>query len=90
MITDQQKKASHPLVIYIVSGRLKHQLDATSKLRIAYELGQQGWRVNVLSADEKGAQFSEGIEVACLPVPDIYMLRQVFFHLKMACFVLSK
>lgn len=90
MITDQQKKAAHPLVIYIVSGRLKHQLDATSKLRIAYELGQQGWRVNMLSADEKGAQFSEGIEVICLPVPDIYMLRQVFFHLKMASFVLSK
>jgi len=90
MITYQQKKAAHPLVIYIVSGRLKHQLDATSKLRIAYELGQQGWRVNVLSADEKGSQFSEAIEVVCLNVPDIYLLRQVFFHLKMAHFVLSK
>jgi len=69
-------------IAWIYSGALAESLDSSTWLRIVEQLRGLGWRVTLIVAGIGGRQEIGGVDVLCFSRPDIYLLRQVAFHLK--------
>jgi len=69
-------------IAWIYSGVLATTLDASTWLRPVQELRNSGWRVTLIAAGSSGHQRISDVDVLCFSRPEIYLLRQVAFHLK--------
>lgn len=69
-------------VVWIYAGPLMTTLDAATWLKTVNELRGFGWRVTLVAAGPKGYHQISGVEVLCIPRPDVYLFRQVAFHLR--------
>jgi glycosyltransferase involved in cell wall biosynthesis len=67
---------------WIYAGSLAGALDASTWLRTSKELRALGWRVTLIGAGDRGLQDISGMDVLCFSRPEIYILRQVAFHLR--------
>ena len=69
-----------PHLVWVYAGSLVHALDAATWLDTTRELRQLGWRVTLVAAGPSGQPCVRGVEVLCIPRPEIYLLRQFVFH----------
>jgi glycosyltransferase involved in cell wall biosynthesis len=78
-----------PHLVWVFPGRLDTYLSAATWLRTTHELRNLGWRVSLINAGQSGIQTVRGVEIISLPGPDIYLLRQIIFHLNVLGFIFS-
>jgi len=71
---------ARPHVVWACPGALAHALDAATWLDTARELRQLGWRVTLTAAGQDDQRCVRGVEVLCIPRPNVYFLRQLLFH----------
>jgi glycosyltransferase involved in cell wall biosynthesis len=69
-------------LIWIYPGAIDRTLDAATWLRTVEELRNSGWDVTLVSAGPAGSGRVRGVDVFCIPSPDVYFLRQVVYHLR--------
>jgi len=67
-------------IIWVYSGSLAADLDAATWLETVKELRSFGWRVTLVAAGPDGCHQIRGVEVLCIPRPDIYLVGQLAFH----------
>jgi glycosyltransferase involved in cell wall biosynthesis len=75
-----QRKENRLLWVYTED--VKTTLDSATWLETTRELRALGWQVTLLSATEAGIQEVRGVEVYGIPKPNVYLLRQVLFHVQ--------
>jgi len=77
-------------VVWIYSGSLAAALDSATWLKTTEELRNLGCHVTLVSKGPSGYQQIHGVEVLCIPRPEVYLLRHVVFHLRVLHLVLSQ
>jgi hypothetical protein len=68
--------------IWVYTDSLASQLDAATWLDTTQELRRLGWEVCLITAGPPGQDEIGGVEVTTIPKKNIYLIRQVFFHLQ--------
>src|SRR5690242_17637469 len=81
--------ASKIHLFWIYSGPLATALDAATWLKTAQELRNSGWDVTLVAVGPAGYQQIRGVEVLCIPRPEIYLLRQAIYHLRVLALILK-
>lgn len=74
-------------IVWIYSGSLAAALDAATWLQTVKELRRFGWGVTLVAVGPKGYRQISGVEVLCISRPEIYLFRQVVYHLKALHFI---
>lgn len=90
MAAEQQPSHQKPFLLWISPGRLEAALDASTWLETTRELRYLGWDMMLLESGKSGNHTINGVEVHSISNPDIYILRQVIYHLKIVFFILAK
>lgn len=79
---------NHPLpdvphIAWVYTEPLADMLDAATWLETTRELRNLGWRVTLVVAGSPGQQCIRGVEVFCISMPEVYLLRQAVFHVRL-------
>ena len=69
---------------------LAQALDAATWLATTQKLREFGVHVDLLAVGPTGRREIDGVEVICLSRPDVYILRQLVFHLKVIALALRE
>jgi glycosyltransferase involved in cell wall biosynthesis len=89
-MTDAKNREPHkPFLLWISPGRLEAALDASTWLETTRELRNLGWNMMLLESGKSGKHQINGVEVHSISNPDVYILRQVIYHLKIVFFILA-
>jgi glycosyltransferase involved in cell wall biosynthesis len=81
-VVQDHRSSAQLHIVWIYSGSLAAALDAATWLKTVKELRSFGWRVTLLAVGPDGCHQIRGVEVLCIPRPEVYLLRQVAFHLR--------
>ena len=76
--------SSSPHIAWIYSGSLAEAMDAVTFLTATQELRKAGWKVTLIAAGHPNQTSIRGIEVHHIPRPEVYLIRQVIFHWRLA------
>lgn len=79
-----------PHLAWVFPGSLHDELDAATWLETTQELRALGWRVTLIAAGPAGEQTLRGVTLYCIPRPDVYVVRQVVYHLRVLRFLLQQ
>lgn len=79
-----------PHLVWVWGESANDALDAATWLDTTYELRKLGWCVTLVAAGPAGQQSVRGIEVFCIPKPQVYFIRQVVFHVGFLGFLARK
>jgi glycosyltransferase involved in cell wall biosynthesis len=71
-----------PHLVWIYTGSLSHTLDAATWLETTREMRRMGWQVTLVASGPQDWQVIHGVRVRCISSPEIYLLRQIIFHIK--------
>lgn len=88
MHEENGREQALPHIVWIGPGRLDKILDAATWLEMTRELRDLGWRITLICSGNKGVESIRGVEVLTFSYPDIYLLRQLVFHLKVLWHIL--
>lgn len=72
-----------PHLVWVYPGSLTDVLHSATWLETTRELRQLGWHVTLVTAGPAGQQHIRGVEVFCIPMPQVYLLRQVVYHIRL-------
>jgi len=78
-----------PHLVWVSSTSLYSKLDAATLLSITRDLRSMGWQVTLIAVGPVGFQSIRGVEVLCLPSPDIYILRHLIFFIRAIAFLIN-
>jgi glycosyltransferase involved in cell wall biosynthesis len=70
-----------PFLVWIYGGHLDQAMDSATWLDTSLELRKMGWQVLLVSAGPSSLKSINGTEVYCLPMTNIYLVRQLVYHL---------
>jgi glycosyltransferase involved in cell wall biosynthesis len=76
-------------LLWVYSGSLAKSLDSATWLKTTAELRRLGWQVTLVAAGASGIQQIHGVEVLCIPQPNIYFLRQAVFHFRVLGYIFT-
>ena len=76
-----------PHLVWVYGESLTDKLDVATWLETSSELCKSGWRVTLVAAGPAGHLCVRGVEVRCIPKPQVYLLRQVVFHIRLLRFL---
>ena len=79
MSPDNKKKALS--LIWVYSDSLDNDLDAATWLETTKYLRRMGWHVNLIHAGPPDLTSVNGVPVTSIPKPDVYLVKQVIFHM---------
>lgn len=77
-------------LFWIYPDELDKNLDAATWLETTNELRAMGWTVTLIAAGDRKTFQIRNIEVVCIPKPNIYLLRQVIFHLQILQLIFAR
>src|SRR5690348_3095152 len=77
-------------IVWVYGGCLATALDAATWLETVKALREFGWRVTLVAVGPDGHQQIGGVEVLCIPRPEVYLFRQVVFHVRVLQFVVRQ
>jgi glycosyltransferase involved in cell wall biosynthesis len=72
-----------PHVLWVYTESPTEALDAATWTETTRELRALGWRVTLVAVGAAGLQQARGVEIFGIPKPNIYLLRQVIFHMRL-------
>jgi glycosyltransferase involved in cell wall biosynthesis len=90
MNIQQQNQLLKSHLIWVYGARFDSVLDGATWLNTTNELRNLGWKITLVAAGNQGNQIISGTEVYCISCPDIYILRQIIFHLKLIVYIVLK
>ena len=76
-------------LIWIIPHTLNSTLYATARIEPAKVLSQLGWNVTLVAAEAEEPTTISGLQIRTLPLPAIYMLGQILFHLRVLLFLFT-
>jgi glycosyltransferase involved in cell wall biosynthesis len=82
-MSDAVQSSGGPHLIWVYNAPVATTLAATSRLEVTNELRKMGWRVTLVAEGLAGRQEVRGVEVLCIPKPDIYLLGHCLFQLRL-------
>ncbi len=78
-----------PHLVWLFPGYLAAHMSSTVVLTMTENLRKMGWKVSPVTAGPPEQKQIDGVDVVSLQTPDIYLLRQIIFHLKFIKFLLK-
>jgi glycosyltransferase involved in cell wall biosynthesis len=79
-----------PRLVWIYAGTLAEKLDAATWLDTTRELRRLGWHVTLINVEARGPKLIRDIETYGMPMPNIYLVRQLIFHGQALLFILRR
>jgi len=70
-----------PFLVWIYGGHLDQAMDSATWLDTSLELRKMGWQVLLVAAGPSSRKSIDGTEVYCVPMPNIYLVRHLIYHL---------
>jgi glycosyltransferase involved in cell wall biosynthesis len=70
-----------PYLVWVISDDIFNSFSATPRLEIAKEMRNLGWQVDLIASGAAGRHKVQGVDVLCFPQPNVYLIRQVTYHL---------
>jgi glycosyltransferase involved in cell wall biosynthesis len=86
MTTDNSSKRM-PHMIWVCPDSIE-SINLIPLIAVTRELRKLDWRVTLIFSGPADTRSILGVEVLCIPMPPIYLLRQVIFHLKAILYVI--
>jgi glycosyltransferase involved in cell wall biosynthesis len=77
-------------LVWIYAGDLSKAMDAATWLKTVEELCNLGWEVTLIAAGPNGYRQIRGVNVLCVRRPEIFLLRQIAFHLGVLYIILRQ
>lgn len=75
-------------LVWVYPANIVDTLDCTPKLEITKEMRSLGWQVDLVAIGAAGKQVVQGVDVLCMPSPNIYFVRHIIFHLRVIYHIL--
>lgn len=89
MQKQDRETSTQPHLVWVYGGDLGQSLDAATWLKTTKELRKLGWKVTLIGTGEPGYHSIGGVEVFNIHRPDIYFVRQIVFHARLAACLLE-
>jgi glycosyltransferase involved in cell wall biosynthesis len=77
-------------IIWVYSGSLATDLSAATWLSTVHELRHIGCHVTLVAVGPTSDTKIRGVELICIPRPEIYLLRQIAFHIRVLLLILRQ
>jgi glycosyltransferase involved in cell wall biosynthesis len=87
---ENTQNASDRLNLVWICSETMEILHSTTKLETTKELRKLGWEVTLITAGQYGCRTIRGIKFFQIPRPNIYIIRQIFFHLGVIWYLRKK
>ncbi len=87
---ENTQNASDRLNLVWIYSETMEILHSTTKLETTKELRKLGWEVTLITAGQYGCRTIRGIKFFQIPRPNIYLIRQIFFHLGVIWYLRKK
>ncbi len=75
-------------LVWAYHGPLAGKLDAATWLETTREVQKLSWRVSLIAIGPNGQHTVDGVDVLGVDVPDLYLIRHVFFHARLVSHIL--
>jgi glycosyltransferase involved in cell wall biosynthesis len=85
-LADLQPDGRH--LIWVYPGSLAKSLDAATWLATTRALREMGWRVTLIHVGPPGEQAIRGVPVYGIPRANVYFVRQISWHMRVAGYIL--
>lgn len=85
--THNQRTRAGRYVVWVSSVHPEKTLDAATWLETAVHLRTLGWRVSLICEGEQHQRAVRGIEIDCLPRPQLYFWGRLIYHLSILKFL---
>ena len=85
-----QPSAEPGSLVWVIPHSLNDTLYATARFEPARELQKLGWQVTLVAAGPRRQETMLGFTVQYFPMPDVYFLRQLLFHLAVIRYLLKR
>ena len=87
----QRNSTTHtsPWLVWVYPVDILSTFNAAPRLEITKEMRKLGWKVDLVSSGSRGKHMFQGVEVLCFPRPNVYLIRQMIFHLRVIGYVLQ-
>ncbi len=83
-------KSGKPGLLWIFcAGSLLDSLDSATWLDTGKELCRDGWKVTLIAGGASGTLDHHGVQIVNFQFPEIYLLRQLIFHVQVAIYILK-
>jgi glycosyltransferase involved in cell wall biosynthesis len=89
MIYESQQKTA-PRLVWVCGANIETLLHATRWLEISHELTQSDWHVTLVAAGPKRQQTIRGVNIVHIPMPKIYIFKQIAFHTRLLCLITQR
>ena len=86
-MNQRQPQSDPPHLVWVCAESLIDKLHAATWLDTTHELREMDWRVTLIAAGPAGHQCVRGVEVRCIPKPQLYLIGQVAFHARLLRFL---
>jgi len=77
-------------LLWVSTGSLEKSLDSATWLDTSKELCHSGWQVTLIVVGTANPQSFHEVEILSIPRPEIYLLRQLIFHVRVFAFILKR
>ena len=77
-------------LFWIYASPVGSALDVATWLETTRELRKLGWKVTLLAEGPAGQHSCQGVEVTCLPKPQVYFLGMFLFHLRVLHYLMQR
>ncbi len=77
-------------LVWVGTGSLDKNLDSATWLDTSKELSRSGWQVTLIVAGATSQKFFHGVQIISIPRPEIYLLRQLIFHVQVLVYILQR
>jgi glycosyltransferase involved in cell wall biosynthesis len=85
-------KSSHlqkiPWLVWVYPTKIASEFNSAPRLEVTQEMRNLGWKVDLIAFGPDGKLMAEGVEVLCVASPDVYLLRHLFFHMRIIPYIL--
>ncbi len=78
-----------PYLVWIISDDIFNSFSAAPRLEIVKEMRNLGWRVDLIASGAVGRHVVQGVDVLCFPQLNVYLIRQVSYHLNIIRYILQ-
>ena len=78
-----------PWLVWIYPVDILSAFNAAPRLEITKEMRRLGWKIDLVAAGPPGKHALEGVEILCFSRPDVYLIRQMIFHLHVIQYILQ-
>lgn len=74
-------------LLWVAPGDPEKSLDSATWLDTSRELNHSGWNVTLLAVGDGNSKILKDVRVHGIPRPEIYLVRQLFFHVRVLSYI---